>query len=260
MECAHRFESDSKFNMTTSTDQTFSMETATVADVALSFPQAIELFKQYDLDYCCNGKLPFTTACRNAQLNPEKVWNEIVQIPLKVKGGNLLNFEKWNSSVLVDFIVQHHHEYVRESIPKIQGLLAKIVEVHSDMNPELLIVRNEFNELAEELLAHLPKEEQILFPAIKRIDGQPIASVESEISPTALSMPIMVMEEEHDRAGTLIKSIRARTNQYTPPSYACPTYQLTLTMLQEFDNDLIQHIHLENNILFPRFKSVTDSN
>jgi regulator of cell morphogenesis and NO signaling len=212
------------------------------------------------LDYCCNGKLPFTVACQNAQLDPEKVWKEVVQTPVKVSSGNLLNFEKWNSSVLVDFIVQHHHEYVRESIPKIKELLAKIAEVHGDTNPELLIVREEFNELAEELLAHLPKEEQILFPAIKRIDGQPIASVESEISPTALLMPIMVMEEEHDRAGTLIKSIRARTNHYTPPSYACPTYQLTLTMLQEFDNDLIQHIHLENNILFPRFKSVTYSN
>jgi regulator of cell morphogenesis and NO signaling len=127
--------------------------------------------------------------------------------------------------------------------------------VHGDTNPELLRVRSEFNELAEELLGHMPKEEQILFPAIKRIEGQPIVSVESEILPSALVMPIKVMEDEHDHAGALIKSIRALTNHYERPSYACPTYQLTLTMLEEFDNDLIQHIHLENNILFPRYKS-----
>jgi regulator of cell morphogenesis and NO signaling len=152
--------------------------------------------------------------------------------------------------------VQHHHEYVREAIPSIRALLDKVCNVHADTNPELLTVRAEFEALAEELIGHMPKEEQILFPAIKRIEGQPIAPVESSISPAALDMPIMVMEEEHDRAGTLIKSIRERTNHYTPPDYACPTFQLTYTMLQEFDNDLLQHIHLENNILFPRFKSL----
>ncbi|MEY4930333.1 MAG: iron-sulfur cluster repair di-iron protein [Bacteroidota bacterium] len=240
----------------TTTEQTLEMSTATMADVALYFPQSIDLLHRYNLDYCCQGKMLFTEACRKANLEPEKVWDE-VQNPSGIKrGGNPLNFENWNSSVLVDFIVQHHHEYVRESIPRITELLDKICSVHGDTNPELFAVRKDFHDLAEELLGHLPKEEQILFPAIKRIEGQPIASVESELEPTALAMPIHVMEDEHERAGSLIKSIRARTNQYAIPSYACPTYQLTLTMLQEFDHDLMQHIHLENNILFPRFKSI----
>jgi regulator of cell morphogenesis and NO signaling len=239
----------------TSADQTLEMNTATMADVALHFPQAIELLKQYDLDYCCNGKMSFVAACKNANLDPDKVWFEVQQAPTR-RGGNQLNFENWNSSVLVDFILQHHHEYVRDAIPKIQELLDKVCSVHGDTDPELIHVRRDFNDLAEELLGHLPKEEQILFPAIKRIEGQPIASVESKIEPAALDMPIHVMENEHERAGTLIKSIRERTHHYTPPSYACPTYQLTLTMLQEFDNDLLQHIHLENNILFPRFKTL----
>lgn len=239
----------------TSTDQTLEMGTATVADVALSFPQAISVLNKYDLDFCCNGKIPFTEACRKANISSEKVWQEILESPPK-RAGNALNFETWNSSVLADFIVQHHHEYVREAIPKIRELLDKVCSVHVDTNPELLAVRNDFEALAEELLGHLPKEEQILFPAIRRMDGQPIASVESAISPAALDMPIMVMEEEHERAGDLIKSIRSRTRHYTPPAYACPTFQLTYVMLQEFDTDLIQHIHLENNILFPRFKSI----
>jgi regulator of cell morphogenesis and NO signaling len=252
----HRFDLYLNQTKMTSTDQTLDPSTATVADVALAFPQAISVLNKYDLDFCCHGKVPFTEACKKSNLNSEQVWQEIVESPGKTSG-NPLHFETWNSSVLADFIVQHHHEYVRESIPKISELLDKVCSVHASTNPELLAVRTDFEGLVTELLGHLPKEEQILFPAIKRIEGQPIASVESEISPLALEMPIMVMEEEHERAGELIKSIRSRTNHYTLPSYACPTFQLTYVLLQEFDQDLIQHIHLENNILFPRFKSLT---
>jgi regulator of cell morphogenesis and NO signaling len=255
----YRFDIYLKSVIMTSTDQTLEMSTATVADVALAFPQAISILNKYDLDFCCKGKALFSEACIKSNLNSEMVWQEILQMPAK-ESGNALNFETWNSSVLADFIVQHHHEYVRESIPRIRELLDKICSVHVDTNPELLAVRTDFEALAEELLGHLPKEEQILFPAIKRIEGQPIASVEDAIAPDALAMPIHVMEAEHERAGDLIKSIRSRTNHYAAPSYACATFQLTYVMLREFDNDLLQHIHLENNILFPRFKSVMQSN
>lgn len=239
----------------TSTNQPLEMNTVTVADVAMALPHAISVLTKYNLDFCCHGQVSFTVACKKLSLDSARVWKDILEAPGK-SSGNELNFEKWHSSVLADFIVQHHHEYVREAIPKIRELLEKICSVHVDTNPELLAVRDDFESLAEELLGHMPKEEQILFPAIKRIEGQPIASVESDISPHALEMPIMVMEQEHERAGELIKSIRLRTNQYTPPSYACPTFQLAYVMLQEFDHDLMQHIHLENNILFPRFKSI----
>ena len=197
----------------------------------------------------------FERACRKASLDPTTVWTEIQNAPVKVRSGNQLNFENWNSSVLADFIVQHHHGYVRESIPRIQELVDKVCMAHGDSNPELLHVRHEFNELADELLHHLPKEEQVLFPAIKGMEGQS-CSINKDSSSYSLAMPIEIMEHEHEQAGTLIKSIRSRTNQYTPPSYACPTFRLTFTMLEEFDNDLMQHIHLENNILFPRFKAI----
>jgi regulator of cell morphogenesis and NO signaling len=237
------------------TGQPLEISKATVADVALAFPHAIDILSRYDLDYCCNGKVLFTDACNRLNIQSEKVWEEVIHASLK-KAGNPLNFELWQSSVLADFIVQHHHEYVREAVPEIRELLDKISSVHADTNPELLTVRSHFEDLAEELLAHMPKEEQILFPAIKRIEGQPIVSVESTISPAALKMPIQVMEEEHERAGSIIKSIRELTHHYTPPADACPTFQLTYSVLQEFDSDLLQHIHLENNILFPRFKSL----
>jgi regulator of cell morphogenesis and NO signaling len=235
-------------------DLTLEMNSSTVAEVALAIPQAIEILNQYNLDYCCHGDVPFTQACISLQLDPATVWSAIMKKtsgPVRV---NRMDFSSWNSSVLADFIVQHHHTYIREAIPQINELLDKICEVHGDKNPELLAIRNDFLELADDLLNHLPKEEEILFPAIKRMEGIGFNEMEKVILPSALKAPMTIMESEHERAGDLIKLIRARTNNYTPPSYACPTYQLTFTMLKEFDDDLIQHIHLENNILFPRVR------
>jgi regulator of cell morphogenesis and NO signaling len=231
------------------------METATVADVALAFPNAIDILNQYHLDFCCQGKVPFTEACRKANLNPDTIWSEIQQAGEGSGTGHPLRFENWSSSMLVDFIVQHHHQYVQEAIPRIQELLEKICSVHGDTNPELMLVRDDFNDLANELLNHLPKEEQILFPAIKRLEGSEAHDPGQVIMPSALKMPIHMMEDEHERAANLVKSIRRHTQQYTVPEYACPTYQLTFNLLNEFDNDLMQHIHLENNILFPRVKN-----
>lgn len=239
-----------------STEQPQQMSTTLVADIALAFPQAIDILNKYGLDYCCHGDTPFTQACEEANLNPESVWQEIQKLAGTKRGGNQMNFERWTSSMLIDFIVQHHHAYVRESIPQITELLNKICKVHGDTNPELLAVRNDFEDLAEELLNHLPKEEEILFPAIKRLEGHEESEIENIILPSSLRMPMRIMEDEHEHAGDLIKSIRKRTNQYTVPTYACPTYQLAFVMLQEFDSDLMQHIHLENNILFPRAKEV----
>jgi regulator of cell morphogenesis and NO signaling len=237
------------------TTETLDVNAASVADVALAFPNAITVFNKYNLDYCCHGKTSFLAACKNAELDYAKVWQEIQQAGLR-KSSNALNFEAWNSSVLIDFILQHHHEYVRSAIPKIRELLTKICQVHGDTNPELLLVRADFENLAEELLNHLPKEEQILFPAMKRMEEIIRISVEN---PMPLQMPMQVMEAEHEHAGELIKAIRTKTNHYTPPAYACPTYQLAFVMLREFEEDLMQHIHLENNILFERVKSVSSN-
>ena len=154
--------------------------------------------------------------------------------------------------MLVDFIIQNHHSYVTSAIPEIKALLDKVCAAHGNDNPELLAVREDFLELAEELISHMKKEEFVLFPAIKRLDAQthddhPLAG--------AIQTPISAMEHEHVLAGDLIKHIRSLTSNYIPPDFACPTYRITLTKLQQFDNDLMRHIHLENNILFERMKS-----
>jgi regulator of cell morphogenesis and NO signaling len=234
----------------TTTDSTFDFSTCTVADLALQFPQAIGIFNTYYLDYCCHGKTPFMQACADAGLNPHKIWQEIMETKFNQGPESKMRFETWDATLLIDYITQHHHTYVRESIPQIMELLNKISDVHGQDSPYVLTVRDTFNALAEELLNHLPKEEEILFPAIRRL----LESSTPKSVAASIQFPISVMEHEHDSAGDLIKSLRSLTSQYTPPASACPTFQYTYKMLKEFDEDLMQHIHLENNILFPKAK------
>jgi len=237
--------------MTTTADH-IKMENISVADVALTFPQAIEILHRHNLDYCCGGKKPFVQMCEKAGLNPESIWQELLQAKANAGSDQRMRFDTWDAPLLIDFILQHHHSYVRESIPHIQELLNKVCDVHGEDSPFLLQVRDDFNALAEELTHHMPKEEEILFPAIRKL----YSAQDANASTFNLQAPIQVMEHEHENAGALIKSIRQLTNNYAPPEYACPTFKATYIMLEQFDKDLMQHIHLENNILFPKAKEM----
>lgn len=238
------------------TEYSLDMASASVSDVALHFPHSIEILKKYDLDFCCNGKNRFRDACLKNNLNPEQIWRELNDVQPWVGAEKGFRFETWNLALLIDFIVQNHHQYVRKSIPEIEELLDKVCSVHGSEVPSLNTIREDFKSLAAELLAHLPKEEEILFPAIKSLLLQSIGTTKKSIIPANLNAPITVMEHEHESAGNLIKSIRALSNRYSPPSFACPTYQMAFRKLKEFDDDLMQHIHLENNILFPKAQSI----
>lgn len=234
------------------TEEQLDMVELSVADVALAFPQALEILNRYNLDYCCGGKKPFVKVCENAGLNAASIWQEI-QLAVANRGGDTrMRFDSWDAPLLIDFIVQHHHQYVRDSIPQIQALLDKVCNAHGEDSPFLLTVRDTFNSLAAELLNHLPKEEEILFPAIRKLAQRGNSKSEPAVERSQLKAPILIMEDEHEIAGDLIKSIRSLTSHYTPPVFACPTFKITYVMLNQFDKDLMQHIHLENNILFPK--------
>ena len=221
----------------------------TVAEVALSFPGALEVLKHHQLDYCCGGKKPFAEVCASQGLNPKSIWDEL-QFTLQSSGTDLrMRFDTWETPFLIDFILQHHHAYIRNAIPEILALLNKMCSVHGDEKPWLLDVRQVFGALAEELIRHMPKEEEILFPAMKSIAA---GSAGDAAINFGLSGPIAAMEHEHESAGTLIKQLRKLTHQYRAPADACTTFRACYMLLSQFDQDLMQHIHLENNILFPR--------
>lgn len=219
-----------------------------MAEVVLTYPNALSVLTRYNIDYCCGGKMSFREACDKAGLNADQIWGEIVHG--RPSGNSYqLRFTTWSAPLLVDFITQNHHAYVKEAIPQLQELLDKVCNVHGEDHIELNEIRDDFNDLAEELLSHLEKEEKVLFPSIKSHfrEGKTFLSNNFE-------GPISVMEDEHELAGDLMKSIRQLTSNYTIPRDACPTYQLTYKKLAEFDQDLMQHVHLENNVLFEKVK------
>jgi regulator of cell morphogenesis and NO signaling len=223
----------------------------TVAQLAVSHPGALAVFTKYNIDYCCGGHRPLDEACKRKGLDPEKIMDEIFKSQSNGPS-EALRLESWGSSLLVDFIVQNHHSYVKNAIPEILPLLDKVCDAHGGDSPHLLAIRQDFQDLAEELSSHMHKEEFVLFPAIKRLEAQEYGNVPLSIT---IQSPIAAMEHEHTLAGDLIKSIRAHSDNYTVPEFACPTYRVTYAKLKEFDDDLMMHIHLENNILFERVKS-----
>lgn len=227
---------------------------ATVAALAIENPHAIEIFKKYNIDFCCGGQRPFDQVCREMDLNAAQILEEIDLVQDKATEEHL-RFNSWSAAFLTDYIVENHHQYVKSAIPELLRLLAKTAVAHGEEDVELISIHEKFNLLSEELLNHLEKEEKVLFPMIKELKAQTGRNENAQAE--TLETPIQVMLAEHDTAGELIQSIRFLSNNYTVPAHACPTYTITYKKLKEFDDDLMKHIHLENNILF---KKVTESN
>lgn len=219
--------------------------TITVADVVQQYPQAVTVFNKLKIDYCCGGKRSFEDACRKAGVDPEEVHKAIRQVWTEKQN---LRVDKWPLSMLCDFIVNNHHEYIRNQGPQIHLLADKVSKVHGKQYPELIDIYHDFIELHEELLKHLLKEEEKLFPLIKALDQQYLNSTEAEVAHL-----LKELIEEHEDAGDEMKRIRNLTNDYTLPDDACQSYKMLYQELAEFEEDLYAHVHLENNILFPKF-------
>ena len=216
----------------------------TMAEVALNYPDAVGIFKKHNLDYCFGGERRLVDACDKKGIDPLLVIYEILGTRLAMAFNNKIDFATWNLSLIIDFIVQHHHRYVRTAIPEINDLLERVCNVHGSDYPKILTIREKFILLGEELLSHMEKEEQTLFPFIERLN--------KKMETAAVGLYIAAMEHEHDSAGALLKSIRSLSGCYTPPVHVDTTYKITFLKMSFFDDDLVQHFHIENKILFPR--------
>lgn len=224
----------------------------TLGQIAAKDLRKAEVFKKYGLDFCCGGKKSVKEACLDKGLDVTKIEFELQQIDKNASGGRPLPYNDWGLDFLADYIVNTHHSYVKEYLPEIRGYAAKVAQVHGHAHPELITIQTLVESLNTELLGHLHKEEAILFPFIKRLvkiePGQPAA-----FSPFGtIQNPISVMELEHETAGGILEKIRELANNYTLPADACASYSLLYRLLDEFENDLHIHVHLENNILFPK--------
>jgi len=221
----------------------------TVRELAVEVPNATRVFEKLGIDYCCGGQRPLEEACASANVSVDDVLRALeqgVDAPAPDTGRD------WNAAPLgelVDHIVSKHHTYVKSETPRLQALIAKVVGVHGKNHPELEQVQVAFSELANELAAHMMKEEQILFPYLKQMASG------NGCGPSCFGTvrnPIRMMMMEHDGAGEKLREMRQATNNYALPADACFSYGTLFAALAEFEQDLHQHIHLENNILFPR--------
>ena len=225
--------------------------TKTVRDIALENPATIRVFEAFGIDYCCGGKKPLTEACTAKNLSVD----EVVEA-LESTGPAEREIENWSAQplgVLAAHIVNTHHAYVRRELPRLTELAEKVVRRHGDTKPELPAIQLKLNELGEELLQHCAKEELVLFPYITKFER---AIADRTPKPHgcfgSVTNPIAMMTQEHDSAGALVAQMRELSSDFTPPVGACPTFHAFYRGLLEFEQDLHQHIHLENNILFPR--------
>ncbi len=225
--------------------------TQTVREIALENPASIRVFEKFGIDYCCGGRMPLVEACAARNLELEQVIAS-----LESAAAVPVSSEDWTReslSRLAAHIVDTHHAYVQRELPRLYELAAKVVRRHGDTRQELPVIQSKVHQLGEELTQHLAKEELILFPYITKLETYVLhGGPKPQGCFDAVTSPIAMMTQEHDAAGALLAEIRELSEQFTPPSGACPTYHGFYAGLKDFEQDLHQHIHLENNILFPR--------
>ncbi len=216
------------------------------------------IFKKNNIDFCCNGNRTIENACLQKKLDADKMVDELNR--LANQNAQATNdYNSWPLDLLADYIEKKHHRYVEAKIPEILPFLEKVVRVHGDNHPELTEVERLFKESAGELTAHMKKEELILFPFIRKMVNAEHTGAEVSSPFGTVENPIKAMMAEHENEGERFREIAELTNGYTPPADACNTYRVTFGLIQEFENDLHLHIHLENNILFPKSIILEDS-
>lgn len=223
----------------------------TIGQIAVKDLRKAEVFKKYGIDFCCGGKKTLREVCKEKGIDATKVEHELQQVNNENKTDNNA-YNDWDLDFLADYIVNTHHRYVRKYLPELRGYALKVAQVHGDRHPELLEIQKLVETINEELREHLENEEKVLFTYIKKIVNARNNSLPLDKEGRNLASLIDELEKEHDYVGRCLDKIRDLSNGYAIPDDACASYKLLFKMIQEFENDLHIHIHLENNILFPK--------
>jgi regulator of cell morphogenesis and NO signaling len=224
----------------------------TIGEYAVETPGATRVFEKLKIDYCCGGGRSLSNACDAAGVEVGQVERLLeaaggapAEMPAGLSSGTL--------SELIDYILEKHHTFTRDEMERITALAEKVATKHGGNHPELLTVRELFAQLCEDLRPHMFKEEMILFPYIKQLEQTAAAGRPAPYAPFGtVANPVRMMMLEHDTAGEILRELRAASDDYTAPADGCVSYRTLYQALEEFEADLHQHIHLENNVLFPR--------
>jgi regulator of cell morphogenesis and NO signaling len=226
----------------------------TVREVAIEVPQSTRLFEKLKIDYCCGGNRSLTEACNSAGLEVDDVLGMLKTASHEAKSENsTVDFQQLPIADLVGHILSTHHVYTKDEMIRLDSLIKKVISAHGENHPELRTVGELLDRLAADLTPHMFKEEQVLFPYISALAK---AHAENHAAPFAsfgtVNNPVRRMMMEHDAVGEMLRDLRNVTSNYTAPSDGCISYRTLYEALGAFEKDLHQHIHLENNILFPR--------
>lgn len=224
----------------------------TIGSIVTEDYRTAEIFKKYKIDFCCNGNKIFSEVCATKKIDENLLIGELSSVTNSDQK-QAIDFQSWPLDLLTDYIEKKHHRYVEQRSPELQMYLDKLCRVHGDAHPELFQITGLFNQSVGELAKHMKKEELILFPAIRKLVKLSYNSeIEKDIKLNSVSAPIQVMMSEHNTEGERFHEIARFTNNYTTPPDGCNTYKVAFSLLKEFEDDLHIHIHLENNVLFPK--------
>jgi len=224
----------------------------TVREVAMELPQSTRLFEKLRIDYCCGGHKPLAEACASAGVDVDEVMEMLADVT-QSEDTAALDFQNASLPELITHILDTHHVFTKSEMERLQSLTDKVIGAHGANHPELLHVRELWQRLCADLKPHMFKEEQILFPYMIALAQSADHKWAAPFAPFGtVNNPIRMMMREHDTAGEILRELRALTSDYKAPADACISYQTLYQALENFERDLHQHIHLENNILFPK--------
>lgn len=232
------------------------LEQITVGEFVAGDFRTAAVFSKYGIDFCCKGNRTLEEVCEKKGLDVYSIQDELNAV-LESKSDNNIDFKSWPVDLLIDYIEKTHHRYVEEKSTALLFYLDKLCKVHGQRHPELFEIGLHFKICATELAQHMKKEELILFPFVKKMFNA-LRDQESIEQPHfgTVNNPIAMMQDEHENEGERFRIIAKLTDNYNPPVDACETYRVTFAMLKEFEQDLHKHIHLENNIVFPKAQAM----
>ena len=220
----------------------------TLGQIAAKDLRKAEVFKKYGLDFCCGGKKTVKEACAEKGLDVTRIEKELQQAD-KLPVAQPLPYNEWSLAFLSDYIVNTHHLFVKKSLPDLAAYATKVAAVHGGSHAELAEIKELVQQMKAEMTTHMAKEEKVLFPYIKSLEGEASMGAPAIDS---ITRPVHMMEIEHESVGAKLAEIRKASHDYSIPEEACASYRMLYSMLEAFENDLHIHVHLENNILFPK--------
>lgn len=219
-------------------------EQTTVGEIAAAIPSSVRVFQRHNIDFCCGGRTPLGVACRERGIPFAEVAHAVEEASAPA-GPDDRDWSREPLGALVDHIVATYHRPLRDELPRLGAMATKVAAVHGANAPQLSRVESLVSELSDDLMLHMQKEERVLFPAIRAIEADPQLVI-------PITAPIDVMEHDHDVAGELLSELRTITGGYVAPPWACGTFRALYQGLAELESNMHVHVHLENNVLFPR--------